>query len=158
MQDVRLDVVRPEDEVAHDPAILRKVHATSEMFEHLFPYLEEAFLIINELDSSGEVMLSFLVSKLRTSGIDVSFSGLNDHVLDVLKRTRLHDKIGEDHFYVSVAQAVSLFGMSMTRSIGLGNSVRKLLNVDMEPYGITSDRFSLLSVKEILDEICEGRG
>lgn len=45
----------------------------------------------------------------------------------------------------SVAQAVSLFGMSMTRSIGLGNSVRKLLNVDMEPYGVTSDRFAEIS-------------
>ncbi|MDP3587759.1 MAG: HDOD domain-containing protein [Sulfuricurvum sp.] len=45
----------------------------------------------------------------------------------------------------SVAQAVSLFGMSMTRSIGLGNSVRKLLNVDMEPYGISSDRFAEIS-------------
>lgn len=45
----------------------------------------------------------------------------------------------------NVAQAVSLFGMSMTRSIGLGNSVRKLLNVDMEPYGISSDRFAEVS-------------
>ena len=45
----------------------------------------------------------------------------------------------------NVSQAVSLFGMSMTRSIGLGNSVRKLLNVDMEPYGITSDRFAEVS-------------
>lgn len=45
----------------------------------------------------------------------------------------------------NVAQAVSLFGMSMTRSIGLGNSVRKLLNVDMEPYGITSERFAEIS-------------
>lgn len=45
----------------------------------------------------------------------------------------------------NVAQAVSLFGMSMTRSIGLGNSVRKLLNVDMEPYGVTSERFAELS-------------
>ena len=45
----------------------------------------------------------------------------------------------------SVVQAVSLFGMSMTRSIALGNSVRKLLNVDMKPYGITSDRFAEVS-------------
>ena len=36
----------------------------------------------------------------------------------------------------NVAQAVSLFGMGMTRTIALGNSVRKLLNVDMQPYGI----------------------
>jgi len=45
----------------------------------------------------------------------------------------------------SVVQAVSLFGMSMTRSIALGNSVRKLLNVDMKPYGITSDKFAEIS-------------
>lgn len=36
-------------------------------------------------------------------------------------------------------QAVSLFGMSLTRSVVLGSSVRKLLNVDMEPYGIDAD-------------------
>lgn len=46
---------------------------------------------------------------------------------------------------INVSQAVSLFGMSMTRSIGIGNSVRKLLNVDMEPYGISSDRFAEIS-------------
>lgn len=45
----------------------------------------------------------------------------------------------------NVAQAISLFGMSMARSIGLGSSVRKLLNVDMEPYGISSDKFAEIS-------------
>ena len=48
----------------------------------------------------------------------------------------------------NVAQAVSLFGMSMTRSIALGNSVRKLLNVDMKPYGVTSDDFADVSAKQ----------
>ena len=48
----------------------------------------------------------------------------------------------------NVAQAVSLFGMSMTRSIALGNSVRKLLNVDMKAYGITSDDFAKVSAKQ----------
>jgi len=48
----------------------------------------------------------------------------------------------------NVAQAVSLFGMSMTRSIALGNSVRKLLNVDMKPYGVTSDEFADVSAKQ----------
>ncbi|MDD5156759.1 HDOD domain-containing protein [Sulfurimonas sp.] len=45
----------------------------------------------------------------------------------------------------SVAQAVSLFGMSMTRSIVVGNSIRKLLNVDMQPYRITSEEFARIS-------------
>ncbi|WP_457749800.1 HDOD domain-containing protein [Sulfurimonas sp.] len=48
----------------------------------------------------------------------------------------------------NVAQAVSLFGMSMTRSIALGNSVRKLLNVDMQPYGITSEKFAEVSTMQ----------
>jgi len=45
----------------------------------------------------------------------------------------------------SVTQAVSLFGLSTTRSIAIGNAVRKLLNVDMEPYGITSNKFAEIS-------------
>ncbi len=45
----------------------------------------------------------------------------------------------------NASQAVGLFGMSMTRSIAIGNSIRKLLNVDMEPYGITSERFAHIS-------------
>ena len=45
----------------------------------------------------------------------------------------------------NVAQAVSLFGMEMTRSIAIGNVVRKLLNVDMQPYGITSEKFAEIS-------------
>jgi HD-like signal output (HDOD) protein len=48
----------------------------------------------------------------------------------------------------NIAQAVSLFGMSMTRALVLGNSVRKLLNVDMEPYGTTSDNFADISAKQ----------
>jgi HD-like signal output (HDOD) protein len=48
----------------------------------------------------------------------------------------------------NVSQAVSLFGMSMTRSIALGNSVRKLLNVDMQPYGITSEKFAEVSAMQ----------
>jgi len=45
----------------------------------------------------------------------------------------------------NASQAVSLFGMSMTRSIAVGSSVKKLLNVDMQPYGITSDKFAEIS-------------
>ena len=48
----------------------------------------------------------------------------------------------------NAAQAVSLFGMSMTRNIALGNSVRKLLNVDMQPYGITSEKFASVSASQ----------
>jgi HD-like signal output (HDOD) protein len=48
----------------------------------------------------------------------------------------------------NASHAVSMFGMGMTRSIALGNSVRKLLNVDMQPYGITSEKFAEISSKQ----------
>ncbi len=41
----------------------------------------------------------------------------------------------------SVLQAISLFGMSTTKSLVTSISVKKLLNVDMEPYGVTPQEF-----------------
>ncbi len=61
---------------------------------------------INELDASGEVTLSTRITQLRSAGYDVSFCGLNDHVLAVMHRTGLYEKVGEDHFYTSVAHAI----------------------------------------------------
>lgn len=61
---------------------------------------------INELDASGEEMLSQLVSRVREAGYDFSLSGLNDAVLDTIRRTHLYEKIGEDHIFGNVALAV----------------------------------------------------
>jgi MFS superfamily sulfate permease-like transporter len=61
---------------------------------------------INELDASGEDMLSRTVKGLREAGYDFSMSGLNDAVLDVMRRTGLYDRIGEDHLYGNAALAV----------------------------------------------------
>ncbi|MFZ0428819.1 MAG: SulP family inorganic anion transporter [Acidobacteriota bacterium] len=61
---------------------------------------------INELDASGEVTLSTKITRLRSAGYDVSFCGLNDHVLAVMHRTGLYEKVGGDHFYSSVAHAI----------------------------------------------------
>ncbi|MFH1844841.1 MAG: SulP family inorganic anion transporter [bacterium] len=74
------------------------------------PGLKQVLLVgngINELDASGEVMLSFLVSKLKAAGITISFSGLNDQVIDVLKRTHLFEKIGSENFFADANQAVA---------------------------------------------------
>ena len=62
---------------------------------------------INELDASGEEMLSILIDRLRESGYDVSISGLNDAVLDTMRRTFLYDKIGEDHLHRNATRAVN---------------------------------------------------
>lgn len=62
---------------------------------------------INELDASGEDMLSLLVGRFREAGYDISISGLNDSVLDVLRRTHLFEKIGEDHLFRNVDRAIA---------------------------------------------------
>ena len=61
---------------------------------------------INELDASGEEKLSELVDRLRRDGRDMAISGLNDSVLDVMRRTLLYDKIGEDHLFRNATRAL----------------------------------------------------
>jgi len=75
------------------------------------PELKHVLIVgyaISELDASGEVTLSVLVSRLRSTGYDISFCGLNDHVLAVMHRTGLYEKIGGDHFFSNVSEAVQV--------------------------------------------------
>jgi len=62
---------------------------------------------INEMDASGEEMLSLLVDRVRSAGLDISLSGVNEAVLKVMKRTHLLEKIGQDHIYQTTEQAIS---------------------------------------------------
>ena len=62
---------------------------------------------INDIDASGEEALSLTVDRVRSAGIEISFSGINRSVLNVLKRTHLIVKIGEDHIYPTVEEAIS---------------------------------------------------
>ncbi len=61
---------------------------------------------INEIDASGIDALSLLIDRLRGLGIEFSISGCNDAVLDVLTRTGLAAKIGENNFYRNVTRAI----------------------------------------------------
>ncbi len=62
---------------------------------------------ISEIDASGEETLRKIVDNLRGAGYEVSFSGLSDPVLDVLRRTGLFDRIGAARFYATRALAIS---------------------------------------------------
>lgn len=62
---------------------------------------------INELDASGEDMLAVLVGRVREAGYDMSFSGLNDAVVDVMRRTHLLETIGEGNLYRNATRAVN---------------------------------------------------
>lgn len=77
--------------------------------EASMPELKHILIVgngINEIDASGEDMLSLIIGRMREAGYDISLTGLNDHVRAVLKRTHLYEKIGEEHLYGNVANAV----------------------------------------------------
>ncbi len=61
---------------------------------------------INDIDASGEETLSLLVDRLRSAKIDISFSGINETVMRVIERTHLLNKIGTDHVYPTLENAL----------------------------------------------------
>ena len=61
---------------------------------------------INDIDASGEEALSLLVDKVRSAGIDISLSGVNEAVMAVLERTHLIEKIGRSHIYPTMEKAI----------------------------------------------------
>ncbi len=61
---------------------------------------------ISDMDASGEETLSLLVDRVRTAGIEISFSGVNESVMDVLERTHLIERIGRDHIFSTMEQAI----------------------------------------------------
>lgn len=76
------------------------------------PTLREVLIVahgINEIDASGEEMLEKVLHRLRANGCRVSFSGVKEHVVDALRRTRLWDKIGEENVYPT--QLIALRGI-----------------------------------------------
>jgi SulP family sulfate permease len=61
---------------------------------------------ISDIDASGEEMLSLLVDRVRTSGVEISFSGVNESVMDVLERTHLIERIGRERIFATMEQAI----------------------------------------------------
>lgn len=61
---------------------------------------------INDIDSSGEETLSLLVDRVRSNGIDISMSGVNETVMEVFSRTHFLAKIGEDHLFPTMEKGI----------------------------------------------------
>ncbi|MCE5333571.1 MAG: STAS domain-containing protein [Desulfobacteraceae bacterium] len=77
----------------------------------MMPELKHILIVangINDMDASGEEMLSLIVERVRSAGYDMSFAGLNEKVLAVMKRTHLLEKIGERHIYPTIFNAVEV--------------------------------------------------
>ncbi len=61
---------------------------------------------ISDIDASGEEALSLLVDRVRSSGVEISFSGVNESVLQVLERTHLIERIGRERIFATMERAV----------------------------------------------------
>ncbi|MEW5733728.1 MAG: SulP family inorganic anion transporter [Thermodesulfobacteriota bacterium] len=61
---------------------------------------------INDMDASGEETLSLLVDRLRSGGVQVSFSGIKENVMAVFQRTHLYENIGRENIYPLQAAAI----------------------------------------------------
>jgi MFS superfamily sulfate permease-like transporter len=61
---------------------------------------------INDIDASGEETLSLLIDRVRSAGIGISFSGINETVMRVLDRTHLFSKIGTEHVFSTMESAI----------------------------------------------------
>jgi len=61
---------------------------------------------INSIDASGVEMLKNLLDRLEQSGITLAFSSMKESVTDVLKKTGLCDRVGDENIYVTQREAV----------------------------------------------------
>ena len=61
---------------------------------------------INEIDASGIEMLRNLLDRFRSSGIQLAFSSVKKQVFDVMERTGLSGKIGENNIFNTDKEAV----------------------------------------------------
>jgi anti-anti-sigma factor len=74
------------------------------------PELKRVILVgngVNELDASGVDALEILLERLEGRGLKLSLSGLNDDVLDTMKRTGLLARIGEENVFRNAASAIN---------------------------------------------------
>jgi MFS superfamily sulfate permease-like transporter len=82
---------------------------------------------INDLDASGEEVLSLMVDRVRKAGMDITFSGVNNMVMSVMRRTFLLEKIGEDHIFPTIEKAMQAFHSKVHEGVVEGDC--PLLNV-----------------------------
>jgi SulP family sulfate permease len=62
---------------------------------------------INDMDASGEEALEMLVKRIRSGGIGFAMCGLKGQVINVMQRTGLYDKVGEEHIFADSKAAVT---------------------------------------------------
>jgi sulfate permease, SulP family len=62
---------------------------------------------INDMDASGEEALALLIERVRSAGVNITFSGMNETIVALLKRTHLYEKIGDKCIFPTMEKAIS---------------------------------------------------
>jgi anti-anti-sigma factor len=62
---------------------------------------------IGMMDASGEEALSLIIDRVRNAGIEISFSGVHQNVINVMTRTGMIKKIGIDRFFGNIEKALN---------------------------------------------------
>ncbi|PID72692.1 MAG: sodium-independent anion transporter [Desulfobulbus propionicus] len=62
---------------------------------------------INDIDASGEEELSLIVSRMQSAGLGFAVCNAKGPILEVLDRTHLFEKIGNENFYPTTTAAVT---------------------------------------------------
>lgn len=61
---------------------------------------------ISDIDASGEEVLSLVVENVRSAGVEISFSGVNESVMKVFERTHLMALIRPENIYPTMERAI----------------------------------------------------
>lgn len=61
---------------------------------------------IYDMDATGEEAMALLVDRVRSGGYRICFSGLNETLVSILKRTYLYEKIGTENIFSTMESAI----------------------------------------------------
>ena len=61
---------------------------------------------INSIDASGVEMLKNLLERLEQAGITLAFAGMKENITDILDKTGLCPRVGEENVFVSQREAI----------------------------------------------------
>ena len=64
---------------------------------------------INTLDSTAAHMLNDLADELKLAGISLVFTTVKGPVRDVMVKAKIVDKLGKQHFFDSIQEAIANF-------------------------------------------------
>jgi SulP family sulfate permease len=74
---------------------------------------------INQLDASGEEVISHLFERLKSIGVTMVFSGLKKQVIDVMHHTGLFERITQDNIFPAEEMAFAAIYQQMGRQEGV---------------------------------------